>query len=81
VARHGTRPMPQSDGGAVLQAARRRSCDQPLARRRDSSQSQSGLVSAPRRPHAWQTKRGSSSDSRVSSGHRSALILTACAQW
>jgi hypothetical protein len=33
----------------------------------------SGLTSAPRRPQAAQTKRGSTSDSRISSGQRSAL--------
>jgi len=52
---------------------------QLLARRRDSSQSQSGRISAPFRPHAWQTNSGSRSDSRTWSGHRSAPIRTAWA--
>src|SRR5262249_20700975 len=34
---------------------------------------QSGLISAPRLPHALQTNRGSMSDSRTSSGQRSAI--------
>jgi hypothetical protein len=39
------------------------------------SQSNSGLTSAPRVPQTVQVKRSSSSDSRVSSGHWSALTL------
>jgi hypothetical protein len=37
-------------------------------------QLKSGLTSAPRLPQAAQTKRGSISDSRTSSGQRSAFI-------
>jgi hypothetical protein len=33
-----------------------------------------GLTSAPRRPQAWQVNRGSRSDRRTSSGHRSPVI-------
>jgi hypothetical protein len=42
--------------------------------------SNSGLTSAPRRPQTLQTKRGSRSDSRASSGRCSASITTDCAQ-
>jgi len=34
-----------------------------------------------RLPQAWQTKRGAISESRTSSGHRSAGIATECEQW
>jgi hypothetical protein len=46
-----------------------------FARRVSSSQSKFGLTSAPRRPQALQMKRGSRSESRTSSGHRSPLIV------
>jgi len=39
------------------------------------SQSKLGLTSAPLWPQAWQVNRGSRSDSRTSSGHRSPLIV------
>jgi hypothetical protein len=40
------------------------------------SQLKSGRTSAPRLPQALHTKRGSISDSRISSGHRSPFIVT-----
>ena len=46
----------------------------------DSTDFQLGRTSAPRRPQAWQVNRGSRSDRRTSSGHRSPLIAVQCEQ-